>query len=174
MNNPVAWRYDLTSINGEGWATVLLTSDGFFAAVTDYGNYAHMWPAHALTIGFREFICKVEAGYLLTKIAYKEYDGEATAAAIRKVIRESRKLGGLTKEQAREERILLEEHDEVSCLAAYATWFNETKLEPGFDFTCDRWPAQAASFAEKTLPRLKAAIQAELEQEASARAGGGG
>jgi hypothetical protein len=37
-------RYDLLSIKGEGWAHIVIDTEiGFFAAVSDFGNYAFAW-----------------------------------------------------------------------------------------------------------------------------------
>ena len=38
-------RYNIPSINGEGWAVVVLDlKDGYFSTVSDWGNYSYMWP----------------------------------------------------------------------------------------------------------------------------------
>jgi hypothetical protein len=158
-------RYDLPSIDGEGWASVVIGADGFFAAVTDYGNYAHAWP-HREPGDFRVLLCRFDGEYILGKVARKEYDGDATAKAIRERVREMRKAGQLTARQAMDERALLEEHDEVSCQVAYALWHAETTIEVDSEFTCERWPVQAVAFVEKTLPRLRERILAEMAEKA--------
>lgn len=40
------WQYDFHSVNGEGWGTFILRSDGYFSAVTDFGNFAYRWIHH--------------------------------------------------------------------------------------------------------------------------------
>lgn len=51
---PTVWQYDFSSVNGEGWGSFVLRSDGYFSAVTDFGNYAYRWLNHGHD-DFREF-----------------------------------------------------------------------------------------------------------------------
>ncbi len=58
--------YTLRGENGEWLGQVVLTSDGFFASVTDYGNLSYAW--RSFGNDFREFICSLNVGYFGTKM----------------------------------------------------------------------------------------------------------
>ena len=154
------WRYSIPSQDMEGWATVVLGSDGFFAATTEYGDYAHQWPAPAM--GMREFVAQVHPEYLLGKIAHHlmEFDAKATEKRIREHVT---KLKG--KERAKELELLDECDISEQGKYGFTTWCMGTN-------TCDPcedevmvYPADARAFATKTMPRLAAMIRAELEAE---------
>ena len=160
-------RYDLPSINGlEGWATIVLGADGFFAAVTDYGNYAYRWCATG-EVDFRNFILRIGGDYLLGKVSSEDvYDDEATERLIKKHILEHRKEGWYSKERARKEWDHL-----VACGVAdngeigFHQWYEGTEIGDAYEMRVDVYPRDASAFAEKTLPRLKDAIRAELAAE---------
>ena len=67
------WRYNLPDVNRSGWAIVVMCEDGYFSAVSDYGDYAYKWTKE--NGDFREFIMQIadrsESGYFLNKIAKK-------------------------------------------------------------------------------------------------------
>lgn len=50
-------RYKIPSVKGEGWAVVVIGSDGYFSAVSDCGNYAHLWSHHGCA-DFRQFLIR--------------------------------------------------------------------------------------------------------------------
>jgi hypothetical protein len=163
-------RYDLPTIDGlEGWGTIVLGADGFFAAVTDYGNYAYRW-CHTGEPDFRRFVLKIGGDYLLGKISRDdEYDGEATAKGIRSLILERRRENLWGKEQAREEWDLVESCDvEHGGDFGFHAWYLETKIGDASEMRCDRYPNDASAFAEKTMPRLRELIRAEIAAEKAA------
>ena len=57
MSDVILRRYHFSSIQGEGWATFVIGSDGYFSAVSDYGNYSYYWPHHGCT-DFRQFLVR--------------------------------------------------------------------------------------------------------------------
>ena len=86
------WRYTIPSVNNEGWAIFVIGSDGYFSAVSDYGNYAHIWRCIGCK-DFREFLLNAErdCSYFAAKLApEKVYDGEQTAENIRYAILQMR------------------------------------------------------------------------------------
>lgn len=59
--------YKLPSIKGEGWAHISLnTETGFFATVSDWGNYAYIWTAPGGE--FRAFLMGLQPDYLYGKL----------------------------------------------------------------------------------------------------------
>lgn len=62
-----AQSYTLYDDNGSWLGQIVLTSDGMFASVTDYGNLSFAW-RHYGKEGFKEFLCKLEVGYFGTKM----------------------------------------------------------------------------------------------------------
>lgn len=67
--------YTLRAENGGWLGQVILTSDGMFASVTDYGNLSYAWRSYGED--FRKFIIGLNVGYFGSKmysgIAYISY-----------------------------------------------------------------------------------------------------
>lgn len=80
-----ARSYTLRTETGQWLGQVVLTSDGFFSAVTDYGNLGFAW-RHA-GVDFREFILKLDIHYFAGKmqdgLAYIAYSGKTQKACER-------------------------------------------------------------------------------------------
>lgn len=58
--------YTLRGDNGEWLGQVVLTNDGLFASVTDYGNLSYAWRSYG--DDFREFLCGLNVSYFGTKL----------------------------------------------------------------------------------------------------------
>lgn len=67
MNEVTAKSYTLRDENGNWLGQVVLTSDGMFASVTDYGNLSYAW--RAFGDDFEKFIIGLNIGYFASKIA---------------------------------------------------------------------------------------------------------
>ena len=160
-------RYDLSSKQGEGWATIVLGPDGFFAADSDFGGYAYSWPWNEPG-DFREMFLSFDGDYILRKIARTEYDGEATAKAIRKRICELRRNCDLSRADARDEWELLKAAGDVYSEHDYVRWYEETVLELDSEFTRERYPVHAERFVNEIIPRLREMLRAELAAEKQA------
>ena len=98
------WQYTLPSIKGEGWAYIMIREDGFFAAVSDWGNYAHGWWNHGCK-DVREFFLRMDrdCGYFASKFEdgrTQRIDAEKSTEALRNELLLRRRQGWLTKEQA--------------------------------------------------------------------------
>lgn len=65
--------YTLRDEDGNWLGQVVLTDDGLFASVTDWGNLSYAWRAYGKG-DFREFLCGLNIGYfgdkLFTGMAY--------------------------------------------------------------------------------------------------------
>ncbi|UED70749.1 hypothetical protein [Brevibacillus sp. HD3.3A] len=162
------WRYELPSINGEGWGSFMLDSTGMFAAVTDYGNYAFRWGRHGER-DFRKFIADagLSQGYMLSKLAPsggREYKGDETAENIKSAIIRRRWNRYLSEEQAREEWELVESC-ELDYKEGFHDWRNQTKLDDAHEYSVYDYTIHEKAFVEELLPRLAAEIQAELAEE---------
>ena len=59
--------YTLYAENGHWLGQIVLTSDGMFASVTDYGNLSNSW--RSFTGDFREFIATMNVSYFATKLS---------------------------------------------------------------------------------------------------------
>lgn len=62
-----AKSYTLRDDNDNWLGQIVLTSDGMFSSVTDYGNLSFAWRATGEE-DFREFICRLNTGYFGTKM----------------------------------------------------------------------------------------------------------
>jgi hypothetical protein len=78
-------NYTLRGEKGEWLGQIVLTDDGMFASVTDYGNLSHAWRSYSGD--FREFIISLNTGYFATKMytgmSYILYGKKCEQACIR-------------------------------------------------------------------------------------------
>lgn len=59
--------YTLYGPDGDWLGQVVLSSDGLFASVTDWGNLSYAWRAYGKS-DFREFIVSLNVDYFATKM----------------------------------------------------------------------------------------------------------
>lgn len=80
-----AQSYTLYSEDGAWLGQVVLTSDGLFASVTDYGNLSYAWRHFGES--FKEFICSLDVEYfgskMYTGMAYILYSKKCEKACHR-------------------------------------------------------------------------------------------
>lgn len=174
MSDVKIYRYVLQSIKGEGWAKVILASDGYFSACSDYGNYAFIWTHPGME--FRRFVAQLvgQSDYVVKKLCsgradMHEYDGEATACDIRKTILEARRCRAWSKERARREWDLVSDMEVEDFREGFARWYDHTQIDEAYEYMRERPNAQCMAFCEHVMPRLAAAIREELAQEDSAQ-----
>lgn len=67
-NKVTAKSYTLYTESGQWLAQVVLTSDGMFASVTDYGNFSFAWRNYGPE-NFRQFLCQLNTDYFATKMS---------------------------------------------------------------------------------------------------------
>jgi hypothetical protein len=67
MSNVLSRSYTLRTETGMWLAQVVLTSDGMFASVTDYGNLSYAWRSTGVE-DFRKFILELNTDYFATKL----------------------------------------------------------------------------------------------------------
>lgn len=79
-------RYNIPSRHLEGWAIVVIDTDGYFSTVSDYGNYAYRWGAMGVD-DLRKFLVSCDGEYMLGKISPgHEFDPTATERALREIV----------------------------------------------------------------------------------------
>lgn len=164
MKKPVTtWRYVLPTAKHDGWAIFALSSDGFFACVSDRGNYAYYWPNHGCS-DFREFFLKASAewSYFAKKLhPRKEYDEDLTIQSVKEQILWCRRDESFTRDKARTEWELLGE------LAAegFDAWLGQTTLLDAYEYYCESYPSDVQHFCKVTMGRLADVLRAELAAE---------
>ena len=86
MKKVTAKSYTLKDEKGNWLGQVVLTSDGMFASVTDYGNLSYAWRAYG-DRDFREFIIGLNVDYFGGKMyqgnTYILYSKKCQAACMR-------------------------------------------------------------------------------------------
>jgi hypothetical protein len=60
--------YSLKTEKGGWLGEVVLTSDGMFAAVTDWGNFSYAWRAYGKDDSFQDFILSLNVEYFADKM----------------------------------------------------------------------------------------------------------
>ncbi|BES59848.1 hypothetical protein [Dysgonomonas capnocytophagoides] len=68
INNVTAKSYTLYAENGCWLGQIVLTSDGAFMSITDYGNFSFAWRSYGSS-DFREFLCRLNTDYFAGKMA---------------------------------------------------------------------------------------------------------
>ena len=176
MSTVTLRRYHLpNSAPLEGWAIIVLGSDGFFSAVSDYGDYAYLWRHHGCA-DFREFLLRAERDwdYFLGKLSpAKTYDGEETVRAIKRSILDARRSRRMSKSTAWREWELIEEHEVEEYEAGFTRWYDETDLGDAHELRRTSHDSDAVAFVRKTMVRLAEVLRTELEAERAAAAAGG-
>lgn len=172
-NQPQAiWVYRITKPN---WQQAVLTSDGMFAVVGDYGNYAYSWSNWG-DAEFRAFFAQINSDYLLRKIAgsRETFYEEETQKELRRVICEQYKTRQISKAVLREVLEILREAD-LSTFEGLESMLGETVESAGDKevhevLEHDAWdiaefgaPRDAVAYCEKLLPALQEAVRAQLE-----------
>jgi hypothetical protein len=166
-------RYTIPSEKGEGWAVIVIdTETGFFATVSDWGNYSYLWTHPGM--GFKKFLMQLTPDYLHPKLLHGRgrtdvIDGQKTVATIRSAIvqRDRTSLDKTKKNwrwynteiQAIENRTPMEEED-------FEAWCSETRLEEPWQYKQTRPEPQAMSFCTLVWPRFVALLKAEEVKEA--------
>jgi hypothetical protein len=67
MEQVTTQSYTLYTEKGQWLGQVVLTSDGMFASVTDYGNLSYAWRRYGEQ-EFKEFLCGLNVDYFGTKM----------------------------------------------------------------------------------------------------------
>jgi hypothetical protein len=157
-------RYRLRTDQGRWVADVVISDDGYFSTVSDYGGYAHFWGDAGCE--FRRFLCGLDADYLCGKLSRgREYDDEATLRAVKRAILDGRRGGRLSKDEARREWELLGKAGDLGTREEWAVWSQETKLEDAYEHWSERYPRELEAFARRAWPILCVALRAEIEAE---------
>ena len=166
MAEPTIWRFKIPSVDGlEGWGDIVMRSDGYFAAVSDYGNYSYRWTAFGEERGvdFRQFFLGLDSDYVRRKLdPTQTFDLERTAQGIREHILSARKQQRISKEVARYE--WGQAHDLEARNITFEDWVDDTNCDDGYEFYCESPSSQIMGFVTRLLPRIKEAIRADLEK----------
>ena len=178
MGEPVTlWRYDVARENpGDSWAEVVLSSNGFFATVSDYGNYAFAW-RHFGPEDFRAFFIGLDAAYVHGKItgcsgrARHVYDPDESLRAIKGIIIRQRRHNQITREAARDAWDELEEYGWLVEAGEWTEWAMHSKGSADLEINVHDLYEEAYytkpepeswAFVTKLLPRIQERVRAEL------------
>lgn len=153
-----------------GWAIVVIGSDGYFSACSDYGDYAYLWSHHGRD-DFRSFLAEARRDdyYFVSKLSPKrEYDPEGTRDNIKRHIIELRREDRLTREKAREEWDYLEDLS-IDNEVELQDWMTSTDFEYPYEWApayC--YNRQAAAFVDRIMADwLAPLLREEMEKEAA-------
>lgn len=159
-------RYFLPSLVGEGWVDAILGSDGYFAVISDYGNYAFRW-THFGERDFRQFFIGLDWDYVRRKLNHRTVlDGERTGAALRARVcmaRRTKKIDAYTAREAYDRAGSVDNHVELQ------DWHHDYR---GLVYLGDEWDnifekpeIDIMAFVKRALPRLQELIRYELWKE---------
>jgi len=159
------WQYTIPSAKGEGWAYVMIREDGFFATVSDYGNYAYIWSSTG-TKDVREFFLAMRRDwdYFAKKLKPElRTNTEQSFTALREWLTEN-----LSPTDLEAALMLVEEHESDD-------WDGLMRDDEFREFCEEPWEhsvkelcPDVVAYATKIMPKLAALIEAELAQEAQA------
>jgi hypothetical protein len=159
------WQYALPSIKGEGWAHVMIREDGFFAAVSDWGNFAFIWGSTGETDD-RLFFLRMERDwdYFARKFESgrrEHVDSDKSVDAVKRALLRVRRDREMSREHAAEDWEKLQQHSD--------DW--EGIIRECWNFDSEPWrfaileTSDAVWFCQKIGPRLVKAIQEQLDSE---------
>jgi hypothetical protein len=169
-NDVTLWRYKKVSTKEDpGWAIIVVGSDGYFSACSDYGNYAFIWGSPGVA-DFREFLvgAQKDPHYFVGKLSHgQKYDGDATVRMYKEEILRMRGELAMSKEDAREEWDRLDNSD-LDNVIGFKEWMDETKLEFAWEWGYqESHSPQVHAFVERIMGDWLAPIlKAELEKAA--------
>ena len=162
------YRYQLRTPTD--WADFVVSKKGYFSSVSSRGDYAHYWKYHGF-VDFRVFLwesCRNADSwdYFCKKLynGQKLFDEEETEKAVRREILSLRRLGSLTKKKAREEWVLLEDHD-VFNQHGFHLWLEETSLSDAYELARYSYPSDVVYFTKELMPALAKDLELELLRE---------
>lgn len=161
------WNYTLKSEGvGEGWALVMMREDGFFATISDYGNYAYLWSSIG-TDDFRKFILSLDGAYLARKLKPESHvDADESFKNVAEDLKSRVKDGSLSKDQAKKARQVLARHSSDGDWEGFLRDQDAHQyFEEPWGFAISTLDSDVLSYAEKVLPRLKVVIQKDLEAD---------
>lgn len=168
-----------------GYSRTSMYYCGEITIQSSFGTWGYIWTACA--VPFKQFLLGAEFDYVFTKfMGHKldRFDGEASVREVRKWITTDRRMGGMSKAEAREaweavddaeSQMECSEHDYGAAMMDVArTLGNRHPMHNNFADPCGwprctRYDAQAASFWKQIWPLFCNALRAEL-QAASAEA----
>lgn len=149
------------------WAIILIdTSHGFFATVSDYGNYAYNWSNPGCE--FRKFLTELEPTYLHGKLMHgrrdrQVYDQQATLKAVREYFVQEGK--DVEKEM---EDINSADFNNLHDDYDFRTWIDEKNLYGEVEHLhCTMPNPESWAFCTKLFPTFQMALRKELEEEVS-------
>jgi hypothetical protein len=163
--------------SGEGWALIVVNTDnGFFATVSDWGNYAYIWSSPGCE--FRKFLMGLNPDYLCSKLMHgrkdaREYDSDAIRLEVMKELDERAKS---YRERNRkfwpryaEEKRNAEERLSGDNVHDFEAWCSETVLDEPWRYHLTRFNQQCMAFCTKVWPRFKKLLEEELAAEEKAK-----
>lgn len=154
-------RYNVRNAKGRWLADIVISDDGFFATVSDYGNYAYAW-THAGDC-FRSFLFNTEADYLVSKLkpGYV-YAGDKTILSVKEHILSRRRTLDMSASKARAEWYLLDAYNNLGDANDFGSWLESTNIRDAYELACSERDPQAMHFAEQVWPAFVAMLRAEL------------
>ena len=172
MSEPVKlWRYTIPSVEREGWAIVVIGSDGFCSAVSDWGNYSFRWTATGCA-DFRDFVLRAQSSpaYWINKLGGDDvYDAAATEAEVKDYIEDPDSFGSTKSAKARRAReIELLQDSDLRRPEGFDRWLEQTGLDDAWEYRREKPDPHATAFVTRAMPRICALIQAELAAERGA------
>ena len=159
------WRYYLREPGDgyTGWAEVVLGSNGFFATVSDYGNYAFGWRHHGMA-DFRQFWLRKSPSYVCSKLGKNDhYEAERTEADIKELIDAYERDKTWDEERVQEERDLLQSLSDNEI--TIDDWMRDTEIGDAWEIPVYDYPPGLQGFVKNILPLLAEAVRVDLEAE---------
>lgn len=171
MKKPLhVWQYSFRGTNNwnEGWAEVMLREDGFFSAISDFGNFAYYWPLkHTGHADIREFFLRIDWDYVANKLKpEKHVDSEKSFARTREHILQMRRGGTYSREEARAKWDYVNSfHRSDWTEFMYDSDTHEHFVEP-WELAVRELDLMVVRFAKEVVcTRLRDRIRVELESE---------
>lgn len=164
MSEPRLRRYRVPGGELDCGGMIVIGDDGYFSAVTDFGNYAYGWWSYGLEgSDFRSALCKFSPDYICGKLGLPVYDQAKTLAGIKRHLTDEEESGTYSREFVESEQDLLSGLDDGEY--GFWRWFDATEIEDAVELRETSPAPDLVSFATHTWPRFVATLRAEMDAE---------
>lgn len=170
----LAGRTSPPPIEIDSWSIVFMDSTGCVAILSDYGDWSHRWDVKNTSHpdDFREAFIRFSRDYLMDKFSYGDkarlmrvVDYKATQAALTKWNREKYTSGQFDSGMFRDNQDLINVADDEYYLQRTFEDLDGFHDEVGHDFVRHKVDGGYQHWFDVSLPRLKAKMRAEIDNE---------
>lgn len=164
------WDYSVKGHNRlEGWAKILITEDGRFHAISDYGNFSYWWTCIGEGRTILEFVHGIcdDPYYICQKLKpTKERDDAKSFKSLKDQILADRRTKSLSAEDALEKWLYLKDFDSWEDFLRDDFTYDHFKDWDLHEFEVREYCSDIRAFAKHVMPALALLLQKDISEKA--------